>query len=88
MVCPVLLYNVANACRCTCTHCIVMPTLALYCKEIAQVIERISQLNGVVIQCITEHPGFATVCLDVYVLQTAYFQYHQQHGVYNASINE
>lgn len=32
------------------------------------------------IKCITEHPGFRTVCLDIWVLQTAYFHYRQEHG--------
>lgn len=32
------------------------------------------------LRCITQHPGFRTVCLDQYVLQTAYLQYRQQFG--------
>ena len=30
-------------------------------------------------KCITEHEGFEPVCLNVWVLQTAYFQYRQEH---------
>ena len=30
------------------------------------------------ISCITNQPGFLTVCLDVWVLQTAYYQYRQE----------
>lgn len=30
--------------------------------------------------CITEHPGFQSTCLDVWVLETAYHAYRQQHG--------
>ena len=33
------------------------------------------------LQCITEHPGFRSVCLDRYVLETAYYQYRQQYGM-------
>lgn len=33
------------------------------------------------IQCITEYPGFSSVCLDIDVLDTAYNQYKQEHGV-------
>ena len=29
--------------------------------------------------CITEHTGFTTVCLDRWVLDTAYLQYRQQY---------
>ena len=32
------------------------------------------------LDCITAHPGFHTVCLDRWVLQTAYYQYRQQYG--------
>ena len=32
------------------------------------------------IRCINEHPGFTTVCLDEYVLETAYYHYRQEHG--------
>ncbi|XP_053378660.1 uncharacterized protein LOC128548224, partial [Mercenaria mercenaria] len=39
--------------------------------------------------CITEHPGFRPVCLDEFVLETAYYQYRQQYGEPDArSINE
>ena len=32
--------------------------------------------------CITEHEGFSAVCLNRWVLQTAYyFQYRQQYGI-------
>ena len=31
------------------------------------------------LQCIANHPGFQTVCLDPYVLQVAYYQYRQQY---------
>ncbi|XP_072178036.1 uncharacterized protein [Diadema setosum] len=31
------------------------------------------------LNCITEHPGFQPVCLDKWVLETAYFQYVQQY---------
>ncbi|KAJ8322412.1 hypothetical protein KUTeg_000037 [Tegillarca granosa] len=33
------------------------------------------------IGCITEHPGFRNVCLDQYVLETAYYVYRQSHHV-------
>lgn len=31
-------------------------------------------------KCITDHPGFQTVCLNEHVLQVAYYQYRQQYG--------
>ena len=59
-----------------------MPTLkeCLCCQEIAQVVNKM-RMTTVAMQCITDHPGFTTVCLDVWVLQTAYFQYQQQYGI-------
>lgn len=30
-------------------------------------------------QCITVHPGFAAVCLNRWVLETAWYQYRQQY---------
>ena len=32
------------------------------------------------ISCITDHEGFESVCLNVWVLQTAYFNYRQRYG--------
>lgn len=32
------------------------------------------------IECITTHPGFHSVCLDPWSLQTAYLHYRQQYG--------
>lgn len=29
--------------------------------------------------CITQHPGFQAVCLNRWVLQTAWYQYKQQY---------
>ena len=31
-------------------------------------------------KCITEHPGFQSTCLDVWVLKTAYYAFRQQHA--------
>ena len=42
---------------------------------------KINALDDSSIQCITEHPGFSSVCLNIWVLQTAYYQYQQHYGV-------
>lgn len=54
----------------------------LCCNEIATIAEIMSELEEASLQCITEHPGFTTVCLDIWVLQTAYYQYHQHYGAH------
>ena len=62
-------------------NCEVMATAkkCICCFEIDEIMEKMSELSNPV-GCITLHPGFSTVCLDVWVLQVAYFQYQQQYG--------
>ena len=48
------------------------------CKELERVQQKMEEAN--LIGCITDHPGFQSVCLDVWVLQTAYFAYRQGNG--------
>ena len=66
-------------CRCSCGHCVAMPTSteSACCEEIPQIQEK-KECEEV--SCITLHPGFASVCLDVWVLQTAYFSLQQHYG--------
>ena len=63
-----------------------MPTLkeSICCQEIAVLREKMTGHS----ECITQHPGFRTVCLDIWVLQTAYFQYRQEHGRLTSTIQE
>ena len=60
------------------------------CKEISVVCGKINELGDSSIHCITEHPGFEGVCLNVWVLQAAYYQYRQHYGTVSLSpaINE
>ncbi|KAK3091822.1 hypothetical protein FSP39_022904 [Pinctada imbricata] len=64
-----------------------MPTVKenLCCQEVNKIIEEIQEemkLTDVKeIKCITQHPGFASVCLDRHVLKTAYYSYRQDYGV-------
>ena len=39
-------------------------------------------------RCITEHPGFHLTWLDVWVLETAYYAFRQQHGTDNHTGNK
>ena len=50
------------------------------CKEITRVVAKMSEANDTAVTCITGHPGFEGMCLNVWVLQAAYFQYRQEHG--------
>ena len=37
--------------------------------------------STVSVPCIVEHEGFEAVCLNMWVLQAAYFTYRQQYGI-------
>ncbi|XP_071831609.1 uncharacterized protein [Apostichopus japonicus] len=64
---------------CHCGQCAVMPTAreCRCCSEIDQV-RTVMDEEGAA--CITLHPGFEAVCLNSWVLQTAYYVYRQQYG--------
>ena len=47
------------------------------CGEVYQTADRITETGDL---CTTEHEGFEAVCLNVWVQQTACFQYYQQYG--------
>lgn len=54
-----------------------MPTAVecICCREVDEVVNKAEEA-----QCITQHDGFEAVCLNVWVLQTAYFSYRQRYG--------
>lgn len=58
------------------------------CQEYPQIRNKLDALPGTPLPCITKHPGFNTVCLDVWVLQTAYYEYRERYGNYQASLHE
>ena len=49
------------------------------CKEIPQIVNKLSS-EGV--ECIIVHPGFESVCLSIWVLETAYYSYRQHYGAH------
>ena len=50
------------------------------CSEVDRVIEKKEEGSSAV-SCIIDQEGFHSVCLDVWVLQTTYFNYRQHYGV-------
>ncbi len=61
------------------------------CQEAAEVTARMQEYmdeTGEQITCITQHPGFQSVCKDRYVLDTAYLQYRQQYGNLQANFRQ
>lgn len=58
-----------------------MPTAVecVCCNEIQQMTDMLQDIDSD-ISCITQHEGFEAVCLNVWVLQAAYFNYRQQYG--------
>lgn len=69
-----------------------MPTAAesVCCSEIGQVWQKVEDQRPAETQlnCITEHPGFQSTCLDVWVLETAYYAFKQQYGADNHTGHE
>jgi hypothetical protein len=61
------------SCRCACGQCSIMNTVqeCVCCREIGTIVGKINQLEDSSILCITAHPGFNFVCLNVWVLQTS-----------------
>ena len=50
---------------------------AIYCRESFEILQKVEGYgNG--IECIMQNPGFESVCLNVWVLQTAGFQHTQE----------
>ncbi|XP_060077579.1 uncharacterized protein LOC132557107 [Ylistrum balloti] len=72
--------RLANIDWCQCNRCQLMPTTSecVCCEEISQVKHVRDEVDG--IRCITDHPGFQTICLDIFVLRTAYEGYRQYHN--------
>ena len=62
-----------------------MPTAreCLCCQEVEKVVYRIDPSDSAV-TCNTEY-GFYPVCLNIWVLQTAYFEYRQSYGTSDLS---
>ena len=67
--------------RCQCGHCVAMPTSreCICCCEVERVVLK-KEENSSEISCITDHEGFESVCLNVWVLQAAYFSYSYHYG--------
>ena len=49
------------------------------CCEIDIVKDKMKESSNE-IHCITDHEGFQSVCLNVWVLQTVYFSYRSRYG--------
>ena len=82
-----LYYGVHIFTRCSCGNCKAMPLIeeSICCAEMIRVKDRMNYsdiFDGTAVQhtCITNHPGFIPVCLDVWSLQTAYFAFKQENN--------
>ena len=65
------------------------PRECLCCCEVEEIATKMRE-DHVDEQCITLHPGFDVVCLNVWVLQASYYNYRQHYGTQDLphSINE
>ena len=51
------------------------------CHEIPEIVSKNFGVEGDAPTCIVNHPGFTAVCMNEYVLETAWYQYKQQYSV-------
>ena len=58
---------------------LIMPG-AIECLCCSEITEMMNKRSTEEVGCITLHPGFQSVCLNTWVLQTAYYSYRQQYG--------
>ncbi|XP_063077434.1 uncharacterized protein LOC134467491 [Engraulis encrasicolus] len=67
---------------CTCGNCKLMKKESenICCQEIPQLTQRLGELANPVPGCMTDHPGFHPVCLNVYNLQRAFNAFRYHHG--------
>lgn len=79
-----------SMCRCECGTCTMMTVEeeCKCCQEFPIIRDKLDALPGPHLECITQHPGFNTVCLDVWVLQTAYYEYRERYGNMDNPLNE
>ena len=63
-----------------------MPALheSVCCREIDEANSKREESDRFV-NCIVDHPGFNGVCLDPWVLQTAFYSVRQHHGANHIS---
>ena len=72
--------------RCSCQSCQRQDRNmeCICCKEIPQVASKLTEAvedEGLPLPpCITQHPGFLSVCTNKWVLDVAWLQYKQQYG--------
>ena len=48
--------------------------------EVPEVVSKNGEVTGPFPSCITLHPGFSAVCMNRWVLQTAWYQYMKQYS--------
>ena len=64
------------------------PAECICCKEVNETLSKLSEGVSSEVMCITLHEGFQSVCLDLWVLQTAYHAYQQTYGGDDRPVNE
>ncbi|XP_033646581.1 uncharacterized protein LOC117305813 [Asterias rubens] len=73
--------RLGNSQWCLCGCCVAMPTVkeSICCKEVERVVAKMDEFV-LDVDCITEHPGFSAVCLNLWVLETALWEYNQAYN--------
>ena len=81
----VLYTDICFVSGCSCGNCQQMPTdpECMCCQEIHQVLDELQHVRAPndsdPAGCILDHPGFNAVCLNIWVLETAWLQYRSEY---------
>ncbi|XP_064469219.1 uncharacterized protein LOC135383847 [Ornithodoros turicata] len=73
-------HRLGNTCWCTCGHCARMSVISesVCCKEVRDIVRKKTDEYP----CITLHPGFEPVCLNIHSIEVSYYWYMEKMPVY------
>ncbi|XP_070177849.1 uncharacterized protein [Littorina saxatilis] len=88
-----IINRLGNTEWCECGNCVEMQKVeeCNCCTESTQIMEKLNSRRPPEkpgITCITQLPSFESVCLNPDVLETAYYQYREEHGTLQATLEE
>ena len=76
--------------RCQCRECCVIDTAteSVCCMEEDKIQQKIQDIFDCSLHCIIQHPGFDVVCLNQYMMETAYYSYRQHYGRMDGTLDQ
>lgn len=75
----IFIVAVSHNFRCLCNNCENMPTQTeSKCCKSTNIVD--GKIEAEDLSCITDHDGFQANCLNIHVLEVAYYDYVKEHG--------